>query len=177
MLRTDGVDIKGSPVGETGNTVGWNQAGEWLEYTVSVATSGSYDVTARVAAPAAGGTLHVEVDGTRLGASAAMPATGSWDTQGAMTVTSAASLAAGTHVLRVAFDTNGTSLGGFVGDLNYLDVVAAVSTRIPDADQARGQQILHALGRHLAKLLGARRAGFENGNQVSGPAQELCPGQ
>ncbi len=40
--------------------VGWTKAGEWLEYTIDVQTTGTYDLTAYVSAPGTGGTFHWE---------------------------------------------------------------------------------------------------------------------
>src|SRR5258708_39726396 len=44
--RQTGVDIEASSAG--GYDVGWIAAGEWLNYTVSVATAGTYTVQVRV---------------------------------------------------------------------------------------------------------------------------------
>ena len=44
--------------------MGFIRAGEWLEYTVNVATAGTYTVEVRVASQGGGGTFHIEFGGT-----------------------------------------------------------------------------------------------------------------
>src|SRR5262249_43388531 len=56
VYRATDVDIAYSSEG--GYTVGWIAAEEWLYYTVSVATAGSYTAQVRVASPSGGGTMH-----------------------------------------------------------------------------------------------------------------------
>src|SRR5206468_3404135 len=62
-FRSTDVDIEATSDSGGGFNVGWMTAGEWLNYTVSVAQSGSYTFKARVAANGAGGTFHVEFGG------------------------------------------------------------------------------------------------------------------
>ncbi len=50
-------DNKGSFV------IGWTKAGEWLEYTVNVASTDIYTLSTWVGAPATGGIFHWEIDG------------------------------------------------------------------------------------------------------------------
>ena len=61
--RSTGVDLEASADAGGGYNVGWAQAGEWLEYTFSVPTAGSYALDLRVASSGAGGSLHVEFAG------------------------------------------------------------------------------------------------------------------
>jgi subtilisin family serine protease len=100
-----------------GFALGYVVAGEWLKYSVSVASTGSYGLDARVASLGAGGTFHVEVDGADATGPITVPNTGGW--QSWLTISRPGiSLTAGAHVLRVAIDTNGAS--GYLGNLNYL---------------------------------------------------------
>ena len=55
-------------------------AGEWLKYSISVASAGSYTLEARVASSGAGGTFHVEVDGVNVTGPLTVPNTGGWQT-------------------------------------------------------------------------------------------------
>ena len=71
---------------------------------------------ARVAASGAGGTFHVDVDGTNATGSLTIPDTGGW--QAWTTVSSSMTLPAGMHIVRVSFDAVGPS--GVIGNLNYL---------------------------------------------------------
>src|SRR5215470_18014437 len=54
--RSTGVDIEAAAGG--GYDVGWIAAGEWLNYTVNVASAGTYTVQVKIASPN-GGAMHV----------------------------------------------------------------------------------------------------------------------
>jgi hypothetical protein len=95
--------------------------GEWLKYTVTVESAGSYTLQARVASLPSGGTFHVEVDGVNVTGALTVPATGGWQVW--QTITRAGiALSAGPHVLRVVVDSNGS--GGYLGNLNHLRWIA-----------------------------------------------------
>lgn len=113
MLRNTDVDIEACAEG--GYNVGWIDAGEWLRYTVTVASAGSYLLHFRVASPDGGGSLHLAAGSRTLTGSIAIPRTGGW--QAWTTVTVPVTLAAGTQTFTMAFDT-----GGF--NVRYVDVVA-----------------------------------------------------
>ncbi len=111
--RTTDVDIE--PCAEGGFNVGWIGAGEWLRFTVDVASAGSYRLELRVAAPGGGGSLHVALGGGAVTGTVAVPATGSW--QSWTTIAVPATLPAGRQTLTLHVDTPGFNL-------RYLDVVA-----------------------------------------------------
>jgi hypothetical protein len=86
------------------------QSGEWLAYTVSVASAGSYDFFARVANKYKGTpAFHIEVDGVNVTGSIAAPRTSSWS-RFVWAGKTGIPLSAGTHVLK------------FVSDAEYFDV-------------------------------------------------------
>ena len=62
----DGVDVKPTTDAGGGFRLSDAMAGEWLEYTIDVADAGNYDLEVRVGSPAAGGTLHLEIDGANV---------------------------------------------------------------------------------------------------------------
>ena len=110
--RSTDVDIESCAEG--GYNVGWIAAGEWLTYTVNVATAGTYSVQLRVASPT-GAALHVGFNASsNVSASVAVPATGAW--QAWTTVTVPVTLAAGVQQLRLQFDTAGLNV-------NFIDVL------------------------------------------------------
>ena len=121
QYRSTGVDIESTSDAGGGYDVGWIAAGEWLNYTVDVATAGTYDIEFRVASSGAGGTFHLEINGTDVTGSMAVPSTGGWQTWTTIKKTGV-SLAAGTKIWQLVFDTNGAS--GAVGNLNYIRVAA-----------------------------------------------------
>lgn len=51
---------------EKSNFVGWTQAGEWLKYTVNVATTKNYTIQLRVATAASGKAVRIEMDGVTV---------------------------------------------------------------------------------------------------------------
>jgi lysophospholipase L1-like esterase len=111
--RTDGVDIE--PCGDAGCgfDVGWTNAGEWLKYTVNVATAQTYTVSFRVAAAAAVGTtagrFHIQTpQGTNLSGTINVPGTGGWQTY--TTVTASITLPAGQQILELFEDSGGYNL-------------------------------------------------------------------
>jgi hypothetical protein len=116
----EGVDIEGS---NGKYNVGWVKAGEWLEYTVNVPTAGTYKLESTWASPASGGVFHIEFDGVNKTGALAVPKTGGWQTW--QTISTTVNLAAGTQVMRVAFDTNGSI--GYVGNLEWLKLSSTVT--------------------------------------------------
>lgn len=117
--RTTDVDIESTTDTGLGYDVGWTGAGEWLNYTVNVAASGTYDIDVRVAANGAGGTFHLEANGVDKTGPLTIPNTGGW--QRWVTVTrTGVSLSAGRQVLRLAIDGAGPT--GVIGNFNYIAV-------------------------------------------------------
>ena len=111
--RNDGVDIRVAADARTnGYAVGWTAPGEWLQYTLSVDTGGTYRVALRSAAPERGAVVRLTVDGTAVTPDVALPATGdaeTWRTTPLGTVR----LERGTAVVRLYV------IGGGA-DLNWL---------------------------------------------------------
>jgi uncharacterized protein involved in high-affinity Fe2+ transport len=140
--RSDGVDLETttdtSPTGAAGNgyDIGWTTGGQWFNYTVNVATAGTYSVAIRVASPyGITDGLHIDnSSGTNLTGSVAVPNTGGY--QDWATVTASVTLPAGTQTLTVDQDNNGWNLhylsftstggGGTGGDQPFGGTPAAV---------------------------------------------------
>jgi O-glycosyl hydrolase/sarcosine oxidase gamma subunit len=118
QYRATDVDIEATTDVNGGYDVGWISPGEWLLYTINVATAGTYTLDARVACSGAGGTFHFEIDGVAVTGQLTIPDTGGW--QAWTTVSTSILLSAGTQRLRLVFDTAGPS--GAVGNVNYLKV-------------------------------------------------------
>ena len=101
--------------GEGGYNVGWIASGEWLEYTVSVAMTGNYDIEARVASELGGGIFHIEFEGIDVTEEV------SWQTYTSIFVNDV-SLTAGDHIMRISMDAD-------YFNINWLDF-----TTIPYGD-------------------------------------------
>ena len=118
------VDIESATDTGSGYNVGWMGAGEWLLYSVDVATAGTYTLEARVASSGLGGTFHVEANGVNVSGTMSVPDTGGW--QAWQTITKPVTLTAGTQSIRVVLDTTGPS--GGVCNLNFVRFIAAGRT-------------------------------------------------
>jgi len=121
--RTDGVDIETTSDVGGGYDVGWTANGEWLKYTVNVATAGVYTVSFRVAANASVGSLHLEnATGTNLSGAVSIPVTGGW--QNWTTVNATVTLPAGQQILKLAEDVA-------TYNINYLTFTAVPPPAAP----------------------------------------------
>ncbi|MEO7932618.1 MAG: carbohydrate-binding protein [Chthoniobacterales bacterium] len=107
QYRSDGVDVE--TCAEGGYNVGWTATGEWLEYTVNVAYTGSYRITLRAASLSPQIQGHVEFDGVNVTGLMTASATGGWQTYTDVTVPDV-TLTAGPHVMRVFYDGGGWNL-------------------------------------------------------------------
>lgn len=111
--RTDDVDHEVCTEG--GYNIGWTVAGEWLKYTVNVASNGSYTITARVASEPAGGGFHIEVDDVDVTGPIAVGATGGWQSWQDRTAT--VTLAAGQQVIKLFIEEGDININRF--DITY----------------------------------------------------------
>jgi hypothetical protein len=127
VYRNTDVDLQATSDTGGGYNVGWMKAGEWLRYTIAVPTSGTYSLTARVAARAAGGTFHVAVDGVNRTGPLVIPDTGDWQVW--RDVTATVTLSAGVQEMRFVADANGPT--GVFGNLNFIRLTAAGTGSTP----------------------------------------------
>ena len=97
----------------------WVQPGEWLNYTVAVAATGTYTLGMALASQGAGGTFHFTLDGVAVSGTFTVPNTGGWYTWQTLTGP-ALSLPVGRHTLRLVCDTVGSS--GFVGNFAWFSL-------------------------------------------------------
>ena len=122
--RTDGVDLEATTAAGAGYNVGWTAAGQWMKYTVNVATAGTYTVTCRVANGATtNGTFHIQnASGTNLSGTINVAPTGGWQTW--TSVTANVTLPAGQQILTVSQDSANFNI-------NYLTFTAQQSGEAP----------------------------------------------
>ncbi len=112
--RSDDVDIESTTDIGGGYNIGYTATGEWLEYSVMVSTTGSYDFTFRVATDDFG-TNGISVDFDEVDVTGNVPVsyTGGWQSWTNINV-SGISLSAGQHIMRV-------NITG-VFNLNYIEI-------------------------------------------------------
>lgn len=112
---TERVDIE--VCSEGGYNIGWTNTGEWLEYTVNVATAGNYDIAVRVTSGTSGGNFKILFDNVDKTGTMSIGGTGGWQSWQTVTKTAVA-LSAGTQVMQLYLNT---------GDLN-INSIAITAT-------------------------------------------------
>jgi len=121
--RSTDVDLERCADG--GYDIGWILAGEWVNYTVNVASAGSYTVQLRVASPSGGGSLHLGFNtASNVWMAVAIPATGGW--QNWTTVSVPVALGAGRQQMTLSFDSAGFNVGSI--SVNAASSVTPPST-------------------------------------------------
>jgi hypothetical protein len=120
---TEGVDVEGS------SNIGYVLTGEWLKYTVNVATSGTYDFTLQTASGLPGtGKFHLESNGVPVTAVTDVPSSGSWGSYQPIVVKGIA-LNAGTQVIKLYIDCGNFNFSTmnfkFIGGTTYAVTASA----------------------------------------------------
>ncbi len=113
--------------------LGYVQDGEWVEYTIDVSQTKKYDIILSVASKLAGGTLHIEIDGTDISGPVKTPGTGGWGIFQELWV-SELQFPEGLHVMRVFVDK-----GDF--NLDYMDIREVSLAEIPGLNDAQSSAV------------------------------------
>jgi len=115
--RDDGVDIveceNADAAAENCYAIGYTNAGEWVEYTVNVATAGEYNIFARVASGADNSGFRLFMDDKAISDSVVVPNGGDWDTYSTIKV-GTVKLDAGEQILKLA-------ITGTYVNIDYLE--------------------------------------------------------
>lgn len=114
----EGVQTEESDDDDTLN-VGWIDTNDWLEYEITVATAGAYNLDLRVASPNSGAATTIEVDGATQ-RTVAIPTTGNWQLW--ETINTTVDLSAGTQTLRLTSTGNGWNI-------NWLEINSQTSAK------------------------------------------------
>ena len=119
-----GVDIYKKA---TGYVVGYNQAGEWLEYTVNVAKDGDYTMFAAVASGGTSGSFKLSMDDKDITEEIAVPkaSSGEDNFDEYNKVATNVKLTAGEHILRF------TVTGDWM-DIDYIQFAEGKDAKDPD---------------------------------------------
>jgi hypothetical protein len=121
QYRTTDVDIAASVDAGGGYNIGYARPGEWLNYSVNVAVSGTYALGVRYAYKGTSTRLRVEVDGVDKTGPVTLQGTGGWQAWRTYTVPGIA-LTSGPHTVRLVFVS---SQDGPCANVNYLDLSSA----------------------------------------------------
>jgi endonuclease/exonuclease/phosphatase family metal-dependent hydrolase len=119
VLRWEDVDLwfGASNIGND-HFVWATAAGEWLEYTIDVAATDTYDIQVRYATTFAGKSVSFLCDGAPITGSIALAPTCGWGSDGtcwAIATASGVAMSAGTHVLRLVMNTG-------LHNVDYIDI-------------------------------------------------------
>jgi hypothetical protein len=140
-----GVDIYKKA---TGYVVGYNQAGEWLEYTVNVKEAGDYTMFAAVASANATSGFQLSIDDKNITEEIAVPKNdGEENFDDYNKVKANVTLPAGEHILRF------TVTGDWM-DIDYINFVAGKDAA--DSDPLEGTTAIKGV-----KLASASTASFD----------------
>jgi len=104
---SNGISKQNTTDAGAGQNIGFIDAGDWMDYSVDVKSSGRYKVEYRVASQNGGGNIQLRAGTTTL-ATTAVPFTGGWQTWS--TVSATVPLTAGKQTLRVHAGTGGYNL-------------------------------------------------------------------
>ncbi len=116
--RNEGVDIATTWDAGSDYAVGWVRAREWLEYNITVPSTGTYVFSARTAGIGEGGRFHVEFNGIDKTGSWSFPNTGGWENW--RTISRNVQLNAGNQLMRIFIESD-SSAGG-ASNLNYFNI-------------------------------------------------------
>lgn len=120
VYRADDVDIQACTDTGEGYNIGWFEQGEWLQYTIDVATTDLYDIAFRTASET-NAVAYIEINQVKIGESFQINNSGAWQIWQTTTLEDI-SLEAGEHRLRLVLES-----GGF--NLNYMEILnASLST-------------------------------------------------
>ncbi|MEM6697150.1 MAG: Ig-like domain-containing protein [Bacteroidota bacterium] len=98
----DKVDVDSKAPASNGKSVGWTVPGEWLEYTISSVSGGTYDITFAFASGATSqGNLQVSLDGNVIATFTDITSTGDWSTFSNTTVSDVAIAGGSNQILRL----------------------------------------------------------------------------
>ncbi|WP_299605295.1 carbohydrate-binding protein [uncultured Aquimarina sp.] len=113
--------------------IGWISNGEWLEYTVNVATAGTYTIDAQVASINNNGAFHIEFNGNDVTGLQSVGSTGNWGSFVNKTISNV-SLPAGQQIMRVFMDRGRFNLGS----MNFTATGGGTSNLIIEAEDFTG---------------------------------------
>ncbi len=112
MVRNDAVDIEPSQdkINSNGYSIGWISSGEWMQYSVNVATTAIYDVEVRVASTGTEGKFHLQSGSADVSRVMNVPSTGDWQNWQTVTIRDVI-LSTSDHKIRFFADHSGFNLG------------------------------------------------------------------
>jgi hypothetical protein len=184
----ESVDVWDIPGG--GQVVRNFDTGEWMEYTIDVASEGGYRLGIMAGHNATPGLYRIDVDGNDATGNVTVPSTGSWDVYQWFDSPNVVHLTAGTHVLRLSSVqqhfrveklrvmpavVEPTACGPGGSSIDPADVVQWVRADLPFAGQSGHVQLTNL----TSAISGVPESGIvQNGRlrfgKVTDPADPQC---
>jgi len=140
VYRQDGVDIVAVT---NGYAIGYTAAGEWLEYTVNVATAGAYTVEALTASGADGSSFRLFLDDKAITDTIKVANGGDWTTYSTV-VGKTTDLTAGSHVLKIAITGSSVNIDNIKFSKNVPTGIFARKSNL-----SQGFEVYSVKGAHL----------------------------
>ncbi|MDA3890520.1 MAG: discoidin domain-containing protein [Salinivirgaceae bacterium] len=127
----NGIQLEATSDAGGGDNVGWIDAGDWMNYTVNVPSSGLYNVSYRIASAPGTGVLNFEVSNQTL-ASTAIDATGSWQTW--QTLSTSVMLTEGSQTIQLYAQSGGFNINWFELEANSAKAgeLAQINNKLSD---------------------------------------------
>ena len=135
----------------TGIIVGYNQAGEWLEYTVKVAKTGTYTMNASVASANSTSSFKLSMDGEDITEEISVPQakSGEDNYDEYNTVEAKVKLTEGEHILR--FTVTGDWMD--IDWIEFIDETVGLSkARLTSFESENSYNVFSATGKHLGRV-------------------------
>lgn len=160
--RANGVDVV--DLGNEGYAVGYTEAGEWLEYTVNVATEGLYTVEARVASGNETSSFRLFLDDKAITDTIKVKSGGDWDTYSTITMVTS-KITKGPSVLKLLIT------GSFV-NIDYLKFTEGTNrlsepVHFNSNKTMQKYNVYHFNGAHLATFNALDLVSLKNEMRIS----------
>jgi hypothetical protein len=149
-FRYDDVDIESMSNG--GYDIGWTNNGEWMEYTVNITKSGSYDVDITHAALSANGSIKLYINDVVVAGILSLPLTNSYTSFQTSTFSNI-NLNSGIYVLKVRVVNGDVNLDKMVFKLNNFPITKIANLKIQAYPNPFQQSFIVKLSAHGAQKI------------------------
>ncbi len=139
ILSEQTADVDGA------QNIGWIDNGDWAEYSVNLATAGTYTLNYRVASPYSTGIIETSSSTGPGFASTQVPATGGWQTW--QTVSTTISLNSGPQTIKLSFPVGGINL-------NWFEIRSGNSVPVPNVTTLSATGTTHLEAEAYTKMSG-----------------------
>ena len=188
-FRTD-ENIDAVSNNQEGAIVGWNAAGEWMEYSIDVQTAGIYDLSYRFASgnSSGGGPFYFEIDGNKISSDITIPSSGSWESWRTKTI-SGIELPKGESVLRLFIENGEFNIGKltftYKSSLSFVPPIASagenISLTLPSSTTTLNGSLSNdpegeSISYNWEQVYGPSIISFDNNTDVSPMISNLVEG-